>query len=87
MATINSASDCKVVGNNQLTGNASRYRIEGVPTVLRGAPDDNKKLFDKYSDMIATRHNQLCTYIDAHISEEIAQSVLTLYASLGWVQN
>lgn len=59
--------------------------VEAQPTVLRGSAQQNKQVFDKYSDMISEHFNGLCGYIDDNVSEEIDRSVLQLYAALGWV--
>lgn len=61
--------------------------VEAQPTILRGSATQNKQVFDKYSDMIVTRFNGLCGYVDANISPAIDHSVLLLYASMGWVQD
>lgn len=63
----------------------SAVNVASQPTVLRGSALQNKQVFDKYSDLIVTRFNLLCNYVDANTSVLIDHSVLVLYASLGWV--
>lgn len=58
--------------------------VSSQPTVLRGTAAENKAVFDSYSDLIKDRFNSLCGYIDANTSSEVANSVKTLYLSLGW---
>lgn len=65
----------------------SAVNVASQPTVLRGSALQNKQVFDKYSDLIVTRFNLLCNYVDANTSVLIDHSVLVLYASLGWVQD
>ena len=65
----------------------SGVNVGSQPTVLRGTAAQNKQVFDSYSDLIRTRFNSLCAYVDADTSAEIAVSVKTLYAALGWVQD
>lgn len=77
--------DFVVVGNNTLTGSATELRVGAQPTVLKGSASQNKQVFDNYCDMIATRHNQLCQFLNDTTSTAIDHSVLTLYASLGWI--
>ena len=79
------ATDYKVVGNNEITDSASELRVGAQTTILQGDAADNKQLFDNYCDMIATRHNQLCDFVESDVSAEIAGSVLLLYQNLGWV--
>lgn len=66
------------------TADVQGTHVEAQPTYLRGSATDNKKVFDKYSDMIVVHFNGLCNYIDDNISENIDISVLRLYQSLGW---
>ena len=80
-------SDFVVVGNITNTGNATELRVGAQPTLLKGSASQNKQVFDNYCDMIATRHNQLCTFLDSNMSTEIDHSVLLLYASLGWINS
>ena len=80
-----SATDYKVVGNIANTASATELRVGAQPTILQGDPADNKQVFDNYCDMIATRHNQLCDFVAADVSAEVALSVKTLYHNLGWV--
>lgn len=63
----------------------SAVNVASQPTVLRGSALQNKQVFDKYSDLIVTRFNLLCNYVDENTSVLIDHSVLVLYASLGWV--
>ena len=59
--------------------------VEAQPTILRGSATQNKKVFDKYCDMIVDHFNDLCDFVDADTSAEIAYSVKQLYINLGWV--
>lgn len=61
--------------------------VEAQPTILRGSATQNKQVFDKYSDLIVTRFNSLCDFIENDVSSTIDRDVLLLYASLGWVQD
>lgn len=61
--------------------------VASQPTVLRGTAEQNKQAFDNYCDLIRTRFNDLCEYVDEDTSAEIAIAVKTLYAALGWVQD
>ena len=80
-------TDYKVDGNTELSGSASALRVGAQPTILRGTAAQNKQAFDNYCDLIATKHNALCDYLEQGISPTIDRAVLTLYASLGWVQD
>lgn len=62
----------------------SGVNVSSQPTVLRGTAAENKQVFDNYSDLIRTRFNSLCAYVDTNTSSEVANSVKTLYLSLGW---
>ena len=62
----------------------SAVHVEAQPTVLRGSAQDNKKVFDKYSDMIVSHFNGLCDYVEWGLSPIIDNEVLVLYATLGW---
>ena len=79
------ATDYKIVGNAEMSGTANELRVGAQPTVLRGTAAQNKQAFDNYCDLIATKHNALCEFIDDTQSTEIDRDVLLLYASLGWV--
>lgn len=82
------ASDFKIIGNTELTGSASEYRVGAQPTILRGTPAQNKQAFDNYCDMISTQHNALCDYLDLNISSEVDIDVQRYYANiLGWVRD
>ena len=59
--------------------------VEAQPTILSGSASDNKKVFDKYSDMIVEHFNDLCDFVDSDTSATVDNDVLVLYASLGWV--
>lgn len=61
--------------------------VASQPTVLRGTAEQNKQAFDNYCDLIRTHFNDLCAYVDTDTSAEIAVSVKTQYAALGWVQD
>ncbi len=65
----------------------NEVHVEAQPTVLRGTAQQNKQVFDKYSDMIVEHFNDLIGFLQIGTSTEIALSVLQLYASLGWVQD
>ena len=58
--------------------------VEAQPTVLRGSAQQNKQVFDKYSDMITEHFNGLCNFIKDDKSAEIDREVRSLYESLGW---
>lgn len=59
--------------------------VEAQPTILRGSATQNKKVFDKYCDMIVTHFNDLCDFVDTDTSATVDRDVLILYAALGWV--
>ena len=80
-------TDYKIVGNTEKRDSASGLRVGAQPNVLRGTAAQNKQVFDNYCDMIATKHNDLCDYLDTNLSVAIDAEVLALYASLGWVQD
>ena len=61
--------------------------VEAQPTVLRGSAQENKQVFDKYSDMIVQHFNELCIFLGNDRTATVERAVLTLYASLGWVQD
>lgn len=65
--------------------NIQAVHVGAQPTILRGSAAQNKQVFDNYGDMISEHFNNLCEFIENNISETIDRSVLTLYASLGWV--
>lgn len=65
----------------------SAVNVESQPTVLRGTSTQNKQVFDKYCDMIVSHFNGLCGMLDEGQSTVVDNSVLTLYASMGWVQD
>ena len=69
------------------TADVQEAHVEAQPTVLHGSATDNKKVFDKYSDMITAHFNGLVGYLEQDKSTVVAQSVQTLYESLGWVQD
>lgn len=79
------ARDYKVVGNLENNGSATELRVGAQPTTLRGSADQNKKVFDDYCDMLATKHNALCDFLYGDTSAVIEMQVLLLYADLGWV--
>lgn len=58
--------------------------VEAQPTILQGSAQQNKQVFDKYSDMITDHFNDLCDFLANDTSAEIDRDVLVLYASLGW---
>ena len=67
------------------SADVSAVHVEAQPTILQGSPTQNKKVFDKYSDMIVEHFNDLCDFIDTDTSAVVDNEVLLLYASLGWV--
>lgn len=69
-----------------LPADIQAVHVEAQPTVLTGSAQDNKKVFDKYSDMIVEHFNDLIDELADNTSELIDQDVLTLYAALGWVE-
>ena len=69
------------------TADIQGAHVEAQPTVLRGSAQQNKQVFDKYSDMIAEHFNGLCDFLAEDTSAVVERAVLTLYASLGWVQD
>lgn len=79
------ATDYKVIGNQVNYGNATELRVGAQPDILQGSTAQNKKVFDDYCDMIATRHNQLCDFVETDTSATVDQSVLALFALDGWV--
>lgn len=67
------------------SADVAAVHVEAQPTVLRGSAQDNKKVFDKYSDMITAHFNSLCDFIATDTSAEIDNDVLILYMALGWI--
>lgn len=65
----------------------NEVNVLSQPTVLRGTAEENKQVFDNYCDLIRTRFNALCSYVDMGTSTEIAQVVKELYYELGWRQD
>lgn len=59
--------------------------VASQPTVLRGTAAQNKQVFDNYSNLIASRFNSLCAFVDSDTSAEVAASVQAIYANLGWI--
>lgn len=83
---MSTATDFKIVGNNELSGTANEFRVGAQPTILQGDAAQNKQAFDNYCDLIATQHNGLCDYlVSGQQSQEIDISVLRLYEDLGWI--
>ena len=70
------------------TADIQGVHVEAQPTVLRGSAQQNKQVFDKYSDMIVTHFNGLIGFLEDEISSEIDHTVLEYYRDvLGWVQD
>lgn len=65
----------------------SSVHVEAQPTVLKGTAQQNKRVFDKYCDMISSHFNGLITELESTVSPTIDSAVLEIYASLGWVQD
>lgn len=79
MAVISKPSDCVIT-----TADINPVHVVAQPTVLKGDATQNKQVFDAYPDMIVEHFNDLCNFLDEEISPAIDDSVLYLYASLGW---
>lgn len=75
-------TDCRIT-NSDIQG----VNVKSRPTILRGSAEENKNVFDSYSDMIVEHFNDLCDAIDADTTAEIAVSVKDIYAALGWVDD
>ena len=69
------------------SADVAAVNVESQPTILRGSAIQNKQVFDKYSDMIVSHHNDLCDFLYTDTSAVVDNDVLVLYASLGWVQD
>lgn len=69
------------------TADIQGAHVEAQPTVLRGTAQENKKVFDKYSDMIVQHFNGLCNFLNTDQSTVIDREVLSLYVLLGWTEN
>ena len=68
------------------TADVQGAHVEAQPTVLRGSATENKRVFDRYSDMIVEHFNGLCNFISDERSTEIDRDVLIYYRDvLGWV--
>ena len=67
------------------TADVQGAHVEAQPTILRGSATQNKRVFDRYCDMIVEHFNDLCEFVDSDTSAEIAYSVKVLYINLGWV--
>lgn len=59
--------------------------VEAQPTVLRGSAQQNKQVFDKYSDLIVEKHNALCNEVAGAVDVVIDPLVLGEYLALGWI--
>ena len=62
----------------------SAVHVEAQPTVLQGSATQNKRVFDRYSDMIVEHFNNLCDFIANDTSATIDRDVLVLYQAIGW---
>lgn len=69
------------------SADVAAVHVEAQPTILKGSATQNKQVFDKYSDMITDHFNDLCDFVASDTSATIENSVLILYASIGWVQD
>lgn len=69
------------------TADVQAVHVEAQPDVLQGTAQQNKKVFDKYSDMIVSHFNGLCDFVDSDLSAVIDPDVLYLYETLGWTDN
>lgn len=58
--------------------------VEAQPTVLAGSPTDNKRVFDRYCDLIRDKFNIFAEHVENDIDTEISPVVLQLYRDLGW---
>lgn len=66
------------------TAEVNAVHVEAQPTILQGSAQQNKQAFDKYPDLIVSKHNDLCDFIAEDTSATIDNDVLILYAALGW---
>lgn len=69
------------------TADIQAVHVEAQPTVLQGSATQNKQVFDAYPDMIVEHFNGLIGELSQDTSPVIDESVLLLYAGLGWVQD
>mgnify|MGYP006958162341 CR=1 FL=1 len=74
------ATDYKIT-----SAEVSLAHVEARPTILQGTATQNKQVFDAYPDLITSKHNQLCDYIETDMTALIDGEVIQLYESLGWV--
>lgn len=58
--------------------------VEAQPTTLAGTPLDNKRVFDKYCDLIKDKFNALVDHVENDIDTEISPIVIQLYREMGW---
>lgn len=80
MAT--SLNECKVsdadVNRNSIERNA--------PDVLTNSAQENKRVFDAFPQIVATRHNELVQYISDNFTDtNIDEQTKALFRSMGWV--
>jgi hypothetical protein len=70
------ASDHKITN-----AEIAAVHVEAQPDTLQGSAQDNKKVFDRYCDMIAGKHNSLCDYVGSQ-SPAVDSAVVALFNSL-----
>lgn len=69
------------------TADVQGAHVQAQPTILRGSAQQNKQVFDAYSDMIVEHFNGLCDFLETDTSAVVDREVLQLYASMGWIQD
>lgn len=59
--------------------------VAAAETILTGTALQNKKVFDKLPELLASKINALATHVDTDFSSyEISPTVLRQYIQLGW---
>lgn len=75
------ATDYKIT-----TADVQAVHVEAQPTTLRGDATENKKVFDRYSDMIVRHFNNLCDFVGTESDAVVDHDVIIYYRDvLGWV--
>lgn len=65
----------------------SNAQVEGRDRVLRGTVSQNQAVFDDYSDLIKTKHNQLIDQLNNEYIVEIDSEAIEAYTDIGWTQS
>lgn len=64
----------------------SAVNVESANDVLSGTAQQNKQVFDKYSDMIVDKFNAFIDFFATQDTNEIDKDVIDDFKSHGWVE-